>query len=134
MRPGGTRVVSGKKVMRCHLPRVGGGGGAAVVSVAEGPVHAEGDVEEPCHGGDEAEGEDGAPDVAPVGAPAEPPDPVVPEAAAAGAQLPQRVSSDSFRDLPASWSPNGVECPKGHVSGDERINVHSLGAQTPRST
>lgn len=75
--------------MRCHLPRIGVGAAAAVLSVAEGPVHTEDDVEEPCHGGDEAEAEDGAPDVAPAGAPREPPDKVVPGAAATGAQLSQ---------------------------------------------
>lgn len=74
--------------MWCHLlgARLGAG---AVLSVAEGPVHAKGGVEEPRHGGDEAEGEDGAPNVAPVGAPGEPPDPGVPEAAAIWTQLPR---------------------------------------------
>lgn len=74
--------------MRCYSLGIRGGA-AAVLSVSDDPVHAEGGTEEPRHGGDEAEGEDGAPDVAPVGAPSKSPDKGVPGAAAIGAQLPR---------------------------------------------
>lgn len=55
--------------------------------IAEGPVHAQYGAGEPQHGGEEGEGEDGAPDVAPAITPREHPEEPVPRPTALGAQL-----------------------------------------------
>lgn len=73
--------------MRYNLPRAPIRGAGRLLPVLEASVHAQEGVEEPRHGGKEGEGEDGAPDVAPAGAPRETPGPGVPQATAPATQL-----------------------------------------------
>lgn len=90
----GQHVVAQRIARGMHLPlAVARGGDSRLFPVPPGSVHAQGGVEEPRHGGDETEGEDGAPDVANSGAPCETPDPGVPQATTPTGQLGTELAS-----------------------------------------
>lgn len=121
--------------MQYHLPRAVRavcGNAGRLLPVLPASVHAQHGVEEPRHGGDEAEGEDGAPDVAISPAPRETPDPSVPQATTATTQLRTKLG------FPHDLHPNEPlgQAARGRGAGGRwgRTNVHSSGVQRRRST